>query len=116
MSAPGFSWPVSYHLVWLPIYERFVVTASADCPDAFGYADFALGHFGRDENVGQSVIEIIKGDWMMQRDECGQRRWEEFLHSGLVKKAAVHALADQVWPEIANDDNLDGDDDTATQR
>jgi hypothetical protein len=20
-------------------------TASADCPDAFGYADFALGHF-----------------------------------------------------------------------
>jgi hypothetical protein len=43
MSAPGFSWPVSYHLVWTPIYERFVVTASADCPDAFGYADFVLG-------------------------------------------------------------------------
>jgi hypothetical protein len=111
MSAPGFSWPVSYHLVWTPIYERFVVTASADCPDAFGYADFALGHFGRDENVGQSVIEIIKRDWMMQRDECGQNRWEEFLDSGLVKKPAVHALADQVWAE-----NDDDDDDTSTQR
>jgi len=99
MSAPGFSWPVSYHLVWTPIYERFVVTASADCPDAFSYADFARGHFGSDENVGQSVIEIIKGDWMMQRDECGQRRWEEFLHSGLVKKAAVHARRPSVGGE-----------------
>jgi hypothetical protein len=115
-SAPGSSWPVSYHLVWLPIYGCFVVTASADCTDAFGYADFALGHFGRDENVGQSVIEIIKGDWTMQRDECGQKRWEEFLNSGLVKKAAVHALADQVWPENDDYDDPDDDDDTATQR
>src|SRR5262245_42400821 len=82
LSVPGFSWPFSYHLVWTPIYERVVVTASADCPDAFGYADFALGHFGREENVGQSVVGIIKGDWTMQRDECGQQRWEEFLDSG----------------------------------
>ena len=56
-SGPGFDWPVTYNLVWTPIYDRYVVTASADCPDAFGYADFALGHFGRNDNVGQSVIE-----------------------------------------------------------
>ena len=49
------------------MYDRYVVTASADCPDAFGYADFALGHFGRNDNVGQSVLEIIKRDWTMQR-------------------------------------------------
>ena len=71
-SGSGFGWPVHYHLIWTPIYERFVVTASADCSDAFGYADFALGHFGRDDNVGQSVIRIIKRDWTMQRDECSQ--------------------------------------------
>ena len=71
-SGPGFDWPVQYHLVWTPIYERFVVTASADCSDAFGYADFALGHFGRDDDVGQSVIRIIKRDWTMQRKECSQ--------------------------------------------
>src|SRR6516164_1969152 len=29
----------------LPYYDRYVVTASADCPDAFGYCDFALGAF-----------------------------------------------------------------------
>jgi hypothetical protein len=59
-SGPGFDWPVHYHLVWTPIYERFVLTASADCSDCFGYADFALGHFGRNDNVGQSVLQIIR--------------------------------------------------------
>jgi hypothetical protein len=53
VQGPGFSWPVYYHLVWVPIYERFVVTASADCPDAFGYADFALGHFARSDETRQ---------------------------------------------------------------
>ena len=111
----------TYHLVWTPIYERFVVTASADCPDAFGYADFALGHFGRDDNVGQSVIEIIKRDWTMQRDECSQARWEALIRTGLIKEAAVEQLADQVWPQDDDDDDLadddlDGDDGTATLR
>jgi hypothetical protein len=34
-SGPGFSWPVAYHVTWLPHYDRFVVTASADCADGF---------------------------------------------------------------------------------
>src|SRR4029077_4316549 len=97
-------------LVWTPIYERFVVTASADCPDAFGYADFALGHFGRHENVGQSVIRIIKLDWIMQRDECSQERWETLLRTGLIKEAAVEALADQVWSRDSDEEDLDDDD------
>ncbi len=96
-SGPGFDWPVQYHLVWAPIYERFVVTASADCPDCFGYADFALGHFGRDNDIGQSVIRIIKRDWTMLRKEGSQERWEMLLRTGLIKEAAVEALADQVW-------------------
>jgi hypothetical protein len=94
-------------LVWTPIYERFVVTASADCPDTFGYADFALGHFGRDANVGQSAIRIIKRDWIMLRDECGVARWETLLRTGLIKEAAVEALADQVWPQDNDEEDLD---------
>jgi len=96
-SGPGFEWPVQYHLVWVPHYERFVVTASADCPDAFGYADFALGHFARNDDVGQAVIEIIKRDWCMQRDECDQARWEELIDTGMIKDVAVHKLSDAVW-------------------
>ncbi len=109
-SGPGFEWPVSYHLVWIPIHERFVVTASADCDDAFGYADFALGHFGRDKNVGQSVIRIIKRDWIMQRNECSQERWETLLRTGLVKHAAIEMLAEEVWAQDDEEEGLDEDD------
>jgi hypothetical protein len=104
LSAPGFSWPVHYHLVWTPIYELYVVTASADCPDAFGYADFALGHFSRDENVEQSVREIIKRDWTMLRDECSQPRWEALISTGLLKEDSITRIADEVWPEIGDDE------------
>jgi hypothetical protein len=109
-SGPGFDWPVHYHLVWIPIYERFVVTASADCSDSFGYADFALGHFGRNDNVGQSVLEIIKRDWTMQRDQCSQERWEMLIHTGLIKEAAVELTADQVWPRNDGDEGADEED------
>jgi hypothetical protein len=102
-SGPGFDWPIQYHLVWTPIYERFVVTASADCPDHFGYSDFALGHFGREDNIGQSVIRIIRRDWTMQRKECSQERWETLLRTGLVKQDAVEAVANQVWPQVDGD-------------
>jgi hypothetical protein len=88
------------HLVWTPIYKRFVVTASADYFDAFGYADFALGHFGRDDDVGQPVIGVIKRDWKMQEG------LETLLRAGLVK-AAIEMLAEQVWP--LDDDEEDHD-------
>jgi hypothetical protein len=86
------------------------VTASADCPDCFGYADFALGHFGRDDDIGQSVIRIIKRDWTMLRKEGSQERWEMLLRTGLIKQAAVEALADQVWPQDHDEEDLDDDD------
>ena len=38
---------MAYTLVWLPGFDRFVVTASADGTDAFGYSDFALGTSAR---------------------------------------------------------------------
>ena len=104
LSAPGFSWPVHYHLIWTPIYERYVVTASADCTDLFGYADFALGHFSRDDHVERSVLKIIKCDWTMLRDECSQQRLEELISAGLIKEEAINLLAEEVWPEIDDDD------------
>ena len=42
----------------------------------------------------------------MQREECCQGRWEMLVGTGLIKAAAVRALADQVWSE--NDDDDDG--------
>ena len=45
-SGPGFSWPGAYYTTWVPSYERFVVTYSADSPEVWGYADIAIGQFG----------------------------------------------------------------------
>ena len=46
----------------------------------------------------------------MQRDECSQERWETLLRTGLIKQAAVEALADQVWPQDDDEEDLDDDD------
>ena len=35
-SGPGFSWPESYHVTYLPGFDTFVITASRDGPDAWG--------------------------------------------------------------------------------
>jgi hypothetical protein len=108
-SGPGYDWPVRYHLTWVPLYDRFVVTASADCPDAFGYADFALGKFARCDDVGEAAIEIIKRDWVMQRDECNQARWEDIVDAGLITEDAARQLGDAVWPAGNDEADVDGD-------
>jgi len=37
---PGMSWRIEYHTVWVPLFDRFVVTESSDDGE-----DFAIGHF-----------------------------------------------------------------------
>ena len=44
-SGPGLSWPEAYHLVYIPGYERCVVTASRDGDDLWGCTDHAIGFF-----------------------------------------------------------------------
>jgi hypothetical protein len=62
-SARGVSWPVEYRVTWLPIYDRWVVTASADGDDAFGYADFELGSFQQETAMKDRAGEILRRDW-----------------------------------------------------
>jgi hypothetical protein len=82
-SGSGFSWPMSYYIAWLPYYDRFVVTASADCPDLFGYCDFALGAFGIDKPIKDDAREIICADWIRHR-AFEQQRWASLLETGLI--------------------------------
>ena len=61
-SGPGFSWPVAYHVTWVPIYDEYVVTQSADSPDAFGYCDFAIGRFPKTDDFVTAAAKEIKED------------------------------------------------------
>jgi hypothetical protein len=108
-SGPGFSWPVAYHVTWLPHYDRFVVTASADCPDGFGYCDFALGAFGRDTPIKEGARRVVCDDWHDQWSGWEQQRWAYLFNTGLISHEEAAAWAEQVWPS----ENGEEDDDVA---
>jgi hypothetical protein len=109
-SGPGFSWPVAYYVTWLPYYDRFVVTASADCPDAFGYCDFALDAFGIDTPLKESAKKIICEDWTGQNLEWEQQRWVYLFNTGLISEPEANAWADEVWPGEPDEEEIDDED------
>jgi hypothetical protein len=86
------------HLIWIPGYERYAVTASADSPDMYGYCDFALGSFENGRPVIDAVGEIIKRDWAEQREDHGRDHRELFLGGGLIDRATAERWAAEVWP------------------
>jgi hypothetical protein len=96
-SGPGISWPVAYHVTYLPIYDAHVVTESADCPDVFGYCDFAIGHFKPGGTT--SAADIVKQDWQWSLDTWDQTRWEELFWPGLISIGEAERMADEVWAD-----------------
>ena len=102
-SGPGFSWPVAYYVTWLPCYDRFVVTASADCSDGFGYNDFAIGSFGSDTPIKEGARKAVCDDWHNQR-AYEQQPWAYLFSTGLISESEAIAWREETWPpEIAED-------------
>ena len=93
-SGPGYDWPVDYYVTWIPGFDRFVVTSSADCPDALGYADVALGHFAGSTDMTEGCCQVLVENWRSER-EC-QPKWEEFTESGLVDNVEADEWVDGV--------------------
>ena len=46
-SGPGYSWPESYRLFFIPYPNRYVIVASSASDELSGYSDVAIGHFQR---------------------------------------------------------------------
>jgi hypothetical protein len=97
-SGPGFSWPTAYYVTWLPHYDRYVVTASADCPDGFGYCDFALGAFAINTPIKEGAKKVICADWSDQWRQGEQQRWAYLFFTELISKQEAEAWAEEVWP------------------
>jgi hypothetical protein len=106
-SGPGFSWPVAYYVTWLPYYDRHVVTASADCPDALGYCDFALGAFSIKTPIKEGARKIICADWSHQNTAYEQPRWAYLFSTELISKQEAEAWAEQVWPSERGQEDED---------
>ena len=65
-SGPGFSWPESYHVTYLPGFDKFVVTASRDGPDAWGCDDHAIGVANGGLSPVDAAKEVVTEFWRMQ--------------------------------------------------
>jgi hypothetical protein len=96
-SGPGFSWPEAYHLAYLPGFDRYLVTASQDSPEAHGYTDEAIGHFSPDESVEVGIHRIIVDWWDGQARGWDQHRWAYLFGTGDVDAEEALSWADQVW-------------------
>jgi hypothetical protein len=96
-SGPGFSWPLAYHATTVPLFNSMVVTASADGTDAYGFTDFAIGHFGIDVDLVVGARRVIVDNWTRQARD-GQERWAYLSGAGLVSACRAKVWADQAWP------------------
>ena len=101
---PGFSWPTAYYLTWLPHYDRFVVTASADSDDS-GYCDFALGSFGIETPIREGAKKVMCNDWTYEQ----QHRWAHLWGTGLISAAEASSWADAAWATEAECEDIEED-------
>jgi hypothetical protein len=85
-------------VVVVRVHGRAVVTASADCPDAFGFVDMAIGHFPAHLDLRAGSKEIVVADWT-RLASTGQARWAYLFETGLVAEETANNWADEVWPE-----------------
>jgi hypothetical protein len=114
-SGPGISWPADYHLVWLPGYERFVLTYSADSPEAMGYCDFALGSVGPDEDWREAARRILVNNWRAQFDGWDQAPWVQLWGTGLVTEEEAFAWRAEAWRDHESMVECTTDEDTSVE-
>ena len=103
-SGPGFSWPKSYHVTYLPGFDKFVVTASRDGPDAWGCADHAIGVANESLSPVDAAKEVVTEFWRMQLNSWEQPRWAYLFDEGLIDSKTSDAWADEVWCQPVEED------------
>jgi hypothetical protein len=105
-SGPGFSWPMAYHATAVSAFKSVVVTASADGTDAYGFTDFAIGHFLANVDLLVGAREVITKNWARQAAE-GQGRWVYLFDEALVSATQAEEWADSVWPKNGEENDAD---------
>jgi hypothetical protein len=98
-SAPGLSWPESYHIVSIPWQEKYIVTCSRDGAEAFSCADQCLGWGDIKEGKLAVAKREIKAWWENCRDEYEQECWVSLFDEGLIDRFVAQWWAGEVWPE-----------------
>ena len=106
-SGPGYSWPESYHVTYIPGFEKFIVTSSRDGADVFGCADHAIGFGSVAEGELLVAKRLIQTFWRDQYGGWEQERWAYLFDEGLIDSATADVWANEVWPPDEPEDEED---------
>lgn len=108
-SGPGFSWPESYHIAYVPSFNKYIVTSSRDGEDMYGCIDHAIGFADGDLTEIDAAKKIITRDWQSQSNEWDQQRWAYLFDTAIVSEEQACEWADEIWPSInENSEDCDG--------
>ncbi len=106
-SGPGISWPEDYYVAFVPGFEHFVVTASMDSPDCWGFTDLAIGSFAGDVPLKAGARAVITGWWSAQH---GEYPWAYVWGEGLISQEIADGWRDEVWPpDVVEEDDFGED-------
>ena len=94
-SAPGLSWPEAYYVTQLPGWDVYIVTASQDTDEIYGYEDFAIGWLDTKQDAVDGAKDVLIRYWRSLHSEYDQQRWEELFD---ISAGDPEGWADQVWP------------------
>ena len=86
-----------YFLIWIPIFNKYVVTKSAPTTDIFEMCDYAIGFFNETTDIQGEVSTLLHTDWCKFRDETQQGKWK-LLREGMLAREQVDLISEQVWP------------------
>ena len=94
-SGPGFSWPETYYVTYVPQLNVRIVTASRDSEDVWGCTDLAIGWCKPRGRADWGTKKIITLWW---HRGCGvMMPWESFWAAGLVTQARAERWRGEVF-------------------
>lgn len=95
-SRPGVCWQEMYEATYLPLRDRYIVTATQETSDAYGPTDQAIGHFPASVPVREGIRAVIVAYWM-EYYAWSEYGWEALEDEGFVGATTVEAMRDEVW-------------------
>jgi hypothetical protein len=96
-TAPGISWPESYHATYIPGFNRWIVTAAQDSPDMWGVTELAIGSFESGIPLHDGCRCAITDWWRFQSDGGDQDKWAYVWQEGAICQEQADEWAESVW-------------------
>lgn len=95
-SGPGFSWPERYYVAHVPGYGHYVVTASHESADSYGYEHLAIGHFHENTDLLTGCRQVLVA-WWCRHGEDPIDHWESVWSEGLIDEIQAWDWSEEVW-------------------